>query len=191
MSILNNYTTAFRSEYIKKKGTGTYWLCFSFGILIPLIYFISMLFLWEEDQIEAIPFNLFEKHISTLLSSFLGFFFPLLIIIIAAKITQVDHKNGGWQLMETQPLSKIPIYLSKLTVLLVGNLISILSFIGASVIVLWLISMIKNVPEGVDLSIPFGFLGKLIIRMFIAGLFLSIVQFMISVVFRSFILPIL
>jgi thiol-disulfide isomerase/thioredoxin len=191
MSILNNYTTALRSEYIKKKGTGTYWLCFSFGILIPLIYFISMLFLWEEDQIEAIPFNLFEKHISTLLSSFLGFFFPLLIIIIAAKITQVDHKNGGWQLMETQPLSKISIYLSKLTVLLVGNLISILSFIGASVIVLWLISMIKNVPEGVDLSIPFGFLGKLIIRMFIAGLFLSIVQFMISVVFRSFILPIL
>src|SRR5690606_24928119 len=58
-------------------------------------------------------------------------------------------------------------------------------------IVVWLLSMIKDIPEGVITSIPFGYLGQLIIRMFIAGLFLSIVQFVISVVFRSFILPIL
>lgn len=191
MSILKNYTTALRSEFIKKKGTGTYWLCFSFGVLIPLIYFISMFILWEDKEVVAIPYNLYEKNIGEMMSPFLGFFFPLLIIIIAAKITQIDHKNGGWQLMETQPLSKFSIYVSKLSVLLIGNLIAILSFLGASVIVVWLLSMIKDIPEGVITSIPFGYLGQLIIRMFIAGLFLSIVQFVISVVFRSFILPIL
>src|SRR5690606_33199035 len=139
MSLLNNYTTALRSEYIKKKGTGTYWLCFSFGVIIPLIYLVAMFFLWEENQEPVnIPINFYEKNIGQALSSFLGFFFPLLIIIMAAKITQIDHKNGGWQLMETQPLSKFSIYMSKLTVLLVGNLIAIISFLGSFVVVLWI-----------------------------------------------------
>src|SRR5690606_42156020 len=126
MSILKNYTTALRSEFIKKKGTGTYWLCFSFGVLIPLIYFISMFILWEDKEVVAIPYNLYEKNIGEMMSSFLGFFFPLLIIIIAAKITQIYHKNGGWQLMETQPLSKFSIYVSKLSSFLIGNLCAIL-----------------------------------------------------------------
>lgn len=192
MSLLNNYTTALRSEFIKKKGTGTYWLCFSFGVIIPLIYLVAMFFLWEENQEPVnIPINFYEKNIGQALSSFLGFFFPLLIIIIAAKITQIDHKNGGWQLMETQPLSKFSIYMSKLTVLLVGNLIAIISFLGSFVVVLWILSLIKEVPQNVMTAIPFSYLGQLAIRMFVAGLFLSMIQFVISVVFRSFILPIL
>jgi thiol-disulfide isomerase/thioredoxin len=192
MSLLNNYTTALRSEFIKKKGTGTYWLCFSFGVIIPLIYLVAMFFLWEENQEPVnIPINFYEKNIGQALSSFLGFFFPLLIIIMAAKITQIDHKNGGWQLMETQPLSKFSIYMSKLTVLLVGNLIAIISFLGSFVVVLWILSLIKEVPQNVMTAIPFSYLGQLAIRMFVAGLFLSMIQFVISVVFRSFILPIL
>lgn len=192
MSLLKNYTTAFKAENIKKKGTGTYWMCFAFGVIIPLIYLVAMFFMWEENQEPvSIPINLYEKNIGQALSSFLGFFFPLLIIIIAAKITQIDHKNGGWQLMETQPLSKFSIYLSKLTVLLIGNLIAIVSFLGSFMIVLWFLSLIKDIPENIMTNIPFGYLFQLTIRMFIAGLFLSIVQFVISVVFRSFILPIL
>src|SRR5690606_25416996 len=136
MSLLKNYTTALKSEFIKKKGTGTYWLCFSFGILIPLIAFIILIFNWEENHKPVnIPYNFYEDNIGKSLGSFLEFFFPLLIIIIAAKITQIDHKNGGWQLMETQPLSKFSIYLSKLTVLLIGNLIAIVSFLSSFVAV--------------------------------------------------------
>src|SRR5690554_1096718 len=192
MSLLKNYTTALQSEFIKKKGTGTYWLCFSFGVIIPLIYFLAMFFQWEENhQPVNIPYNFYEKNIGETLSSFLGFFFPLLIIIVSAKITQIDHKNGGWQLMETQPLSKLSIYLSKLTILLIGNLVAIVSFLGSLVVVMWVLFLIKDVPENIITEIPFGFLGQLVIRIFIASLFLSIVQFVISVVFKSFILPIL
>lgn len=192
MSLLKNYTTALKSEFIKKKGTGAYWLCFSFGIIIPLIYLIVMFFIWEENQQPVnIPYNFYEKNIGQTLPSFLGFFFPLLIIIVAAKITQIDHKNGGWQLMETQPLSKISIYLSKLTVLLIGNIIAIAAFLTSFVFFMWILSLIKDVPENVITDVPFGYLGQLIIRMFVAGLFLSIIQFVISVVFKSFILPIL
>lgn len=192
MSILKNYTTALRSEFIKKKGTGTYWLCFSFGILVPIVYFIASFFLWEDNKKPInIPFNFYEKHITEALASFQSFFFPLLIIIIAAKITQIDHKNGGWQLMETQPLSKFSIYLSKLSVLLIGNLIAIVSFLVSFVVLMLFLSLLKDIPEIVNTNIPFGFLAQLTIRIFVASLFLSIVQFVISVVFRSFILPIL
>src|SRR5690554_5740500 len=192
MSILKNYTPALRSEYIKKKGTGTYWLCFSFGIFIPIVYFIASFFLWEDNKKPVnMPFNFYEKHITEALTSFQSFFFPLLIIIIAAKITQIDHKNGGWQLMETQPLSKFSIYLSKLSVLLIGNLIAIVSFLGSFVVLMLFLSLLKDIPEIVNTNIPFGFLAQLTIRIFVASLFLSIVQFVISVVFRSFILPIL
>src|SRR5690554_5905029 len=194
MSLLKNYITALQSEFIKKKGTGTYWLCFSFGILVPLVYFAVMLFGWDksiQDKPVSIPVNYYQQTIGETLPSFLGFFFPLLIILIAAKITQIDHKNGGWQLMETQPLAKISIYLSKLTVLLIGNLIAIFSFFVSFVFAIWLVLLIKEVPENIITSIPFGFLGQLITRIFIASLFLSMVQFVISVIFKSFILPIL
>jgi|GEM_PF-729724 len=192
MSLLKNYITAVKAENIKRKGTGTYWLCFSFGIFIPIIYFIYMLFSWEEDQKPVnIPYNFYQQNIGDMVPSFLSFFFPLLIIIIAAKITQIDHKNGGWQLMETQPLSKLSIYLSKLTILLVGNLIAIISFIGSLVFFFWFVSLLKTIPNNVTTDIPFGYLAQLTLRIFIAGLLLNIFQLVLSTVFRSFILPIL
>jgi len=192
MSLLKNYITAVKAENIKRKGTGTYWLCFSFGIIIPLIYFILMIFLWEEDQKPInIPYNLYQNEMETIIFSLLDFFFPLLIIIIAAKITQIDHKNGGWQLMETQPLSKLSIYLSKLTILLVGNIITIISFISSFVIFIWFLSVIKTIPDNITTNIPYGYLSQLAVRIFVAGLFLNIIQFVISTVFKSFILPIL
>src|SRR5690606_22514354 len=155
------------------------------------IYFISMFILWEDKEAVAIRYNLYEKYIGDMMSPFLGFFFPLLIIIITANITQIDHNNTGWQLMVTKPLSTFSIYLSILSVLLIGNLIAIVSFLGSFVVLMLFLSLLKDIPEIVNTNIPFGFLAQLTIRIFVASLFLSIVQFVISVVFRSFILPIL
>src|SRR5690606_9482594 len=122
-------------------------------------------FLWEDNQKPiSIPYNFYEKNITEALASFQSFFFPLLIIIIAAKITQIDHKNGGWQLMETQPLSKFSIFMSKLSVLLIGNLIAIVSFLGSFVVLMWFLSLLKDVPQIVITEVPFGFLMQLLVR---------------------------
>lgn len=192
MSLFTNYTTALRAEHIKKKGTGTYLMCLIFGAFLSVAYFFVMIFSAEESsQPVNIPYNYYQNIIEQTLSPFLGFFFPLLIIIIAAKISQIDHKNGGWQLMETQPLSKLSIYLSKLSVLLIGNLIAIISFLVSFVAVMWILTFIREVPANVTTGIPFGYLFQLLIRTFVASLFLSALQLVISIIFSSFILPIL
>ncbi|MBC8882783.1 hypothetical protein H9X57_03500 [Flavobacterium piscinae] len=83
-------------------------LSFIFGLIIPLLYTIVIVFNQELGKPIAFSFNIFTKHLDDILDSFTVFIFPLLIILITSKIAQLDHKNGGWQLMETTPLQKLP-----------------------------------------------------------------------------------
>lgn len=192
MSFITYYSTALKAELIKLKGTGTYYICIAMGALVPLVSTLVRLFNPDSPNIPVyLPYNIYEKTIGSHLNPFLIFLFPLLIIIIAAKITQIDHRNGGWQLMDTMPLSRLSIYLSKLTVLLVGNIIAIIPFILFEIAGTWLIFKTNPIQGAVDTQLPLLYLGQLTVRIFVASLFLSIIQLIISVLFRSFILPIL
>lgn len=188
---MSYYLTALKAEFIKKRKTGTYSIAIILGFLLPVIYLIVQLFSEGEDSVPGIPFNYYNQIISLFLDGFGYFFFPLLIIITAAKITHIDHKNRGWDLMETQPLSKFSIYFSKLTVLLIGNLIAIISFLMSSFLVGWILSHINKVDVSAQMNIPFGYMSQLGIRLFVAGLFLSGIMLLISIWFKNFIIPIL
>src|SRR5690606_31029152 len=37
---------------------------------------------------------------------FMALFYPLIIIVTASRITQLEHKNNTWQLIETQPVKR-------------------------------------------------------------------------------------
>ncbi len=46
-------------------------------------------------------------------------FFPMGIILLSAQIISYEHKNNTWQLIETQPVSKLHIFLAKYIKLLI------------------------------------------------------------------------
>ncbi len=178
-------------EFIKKKKSGIIVLSIIIGAFIPIMYLISRMYMNAEVDKIGIPENLYSKDLSNVLSPFLGFFFPLLIILVASKITQIDHKNKGWNLMETQPTSKKAIYFSKFLLLLISNLIAISTFILLGVLLSAISPYIIDVSPYLVKEFQFGIFLKIGIKIFILSLSISAIQYVISVKIKSFIWPIL
>jgi len=183
----SNFITALKAEHIKKRGTGFYWTSAIIGLLSPILFGIVAIVEDSPEIKRGIPYNLYLQFIENTIQPFAYFFFPLLIIITVSRITQLDHRNGGWQLMETQPSFKFSIYFSKFFTMLMANLIAILSFIIFSILICWILTFLITVPELSSHEIPFFEIAWLISRLFVASLLISAFQFVISVVIPSFI----
>jgi thiol-disulfide isomerase/thioredoxin len=183
---ISNLNIALKGEILKKKGTGIYTSSFIIGIFMPIVYFLFNVFSDKKTEYGA-DFNFITNFIYEVISPLAVFFLPLIIIINASKIAQLDHKNGGWHLMETQPLQKFSIYFSKLIVLFIANFIVILSFFISSVLLAMLLSLFIEIPEYVSFKIEFYSLINLLVRVFVASIFLTSLQYLLSVLIPSFI----
>ena len=183
---ISNLLIAIKTEHLKKKGSGIYFTSVIIGALSPILYFFVKLF--AEIKIEEkLPFNFYTTFIYEVIIPFAFFFLPLLIIIHASKIAQLDHKNGGWQLMETQPLEKFSIYFSKFIVLLIANLLAILSFFIFSIFLTYLSGLFIEIPSTAIQKIEGYLLVNLFVRLFLASFLLTAFQYFLSVLISSFI----
>ncbi len=183
---MQNFATALKAENIKKKGTGIYLLAVILGALSPLIGIIAVLY-DQKPKDGVLAYNYFTKYMEGSLEPFAGFFFPLLIIITVSRFAQMDHRNGGWQLMEIQPITKFSIYFSKFTLILITNLIAILSLVVGSFLFGYIASFFIDVPKEASFGFDFGFVATSILRLFLGGLMLSAFQYLIAVLLPSFI----
>jgi len=188
---MQNFTTALAAEHIKKRGTGIYLWSVILGAVSPLIWIAVMFAQQGENKDAGIPYNYYIKFIENCLDPFAGFFFPLLIIITVSRITQLDHKNGGWQLMETQPIKKTSIYFSKLLVVLIANLIAIGTLVGLSYLAGYIVTFFLEVPKSATFEFAYAELFWLVARLFLASLFFTAFQYILSVLLPSFIWSIL
>ena len=183
---VTNLLKALKGEHLKKKGTGIYTISILIGALTPILYFFVKLF--SDFKVEdKMPFNHYTTFIYEAIIPFAYFFLPLLIIIHASKIAQLDHKNGGWQLMETQPLEKSSIYFSKFIILLIANFTAILSFFFFSILFAFILANFTAIPKIAIEEIEYSLLLNLFIRFFIASFLLTAFQYLLSVLISSFI----
>ncbi|MQP23632.1 redoxin family protein [Flavobacterium sp. LMO8] len=183
---ISNLLIALKAEHLKKKGTGIYYTSIIIGALSPILYFLFQLF--SENKAEAgMPYNYYTTFIYDVITPFTFFLFPMIIIIHASKMAQLDHKNGGWQLMETQPIQKFSIYFSKYIVLLLSNLLSISSLFVTSLLCSFILKNTIEIPETANFSIEFYNLSNLFVRAFAASLFVTALQYFLSVLISSFI----
>ena len=190
---MSTFITALKGEYIKKRGTGLFWLAFAMGAFMPLVYAIVTIVQFEmgNEKADRIPYNYFTQYIGEMLGGYSMFFFPLFIIIAVSRITQTDHRNGGWQLMETMPITRWDIYASKLTMVLTASFISILSLITMSFVGGGFALLFIETPKVASFSFEFVPILEIVLRLFVAGLFFTCLQYMVSVLITSFVWSIL
>ncbi|WP_034060269.1 thioredoxin-like domain-containing protein [Lacinutrix jangbogonensis] len=179
------------TEFIKKKRSGIFYLSLVIGSFIPLFMFVIKLIAYDEsdNQILGLAVNYYEELFKLLLLPFALFFFPLVIVISASRITQIDHKNKGWEFMETMPVSKLSIYFSKYFILLLSNALTILTFLLVTIISGWLFVIIHQPAAYINTELPFLFVTKIGLRLFIVGICISGFQYAFSVIIKSFIWP--
>lgn len=188
---LSHFITALKAENIKKRGTGFYWTGVALAAISPLLFFVVQVIQSTDEVKTGIPYNHYMSFIEGSIQPFAFFFFPMFIIITVSRITQIDHKNGGWQLMETQPMYKFSIYFSKFATVLIANFISIISFVLFSLLASWLLTFIVVIPKMAIVEIPFSEIILITFRLFVAALLVTAIQYLVSVLLSSFIWSVL
>lgn len=179
--------TAVGTEWLKTKGLGLIYISIVLGALIPIMVYVPSFFIPEVIPGGILEYSIFEHAIgSDAIKYFTFFILPLLIIIAANRMAQTDHKNNGWQLMETQPVSRFQLYFSKYIILI------LLSFLGvASYFIINIILALADYyihPNTVKLmDFNFTWIMKTYIRICITILGIAALQLCASVAFPGFI----
>ncbi|MEJ5106357.1 thioredoxin-like domain-containing protein [Chryseobacterium sp. MYb328] len=178
--------TLVHTEWLKIKGLGLVYLALIMGLLIPFTGFLFQVydprFLTSED----LPYSVFEEAITGNFKAFCMFLLLLYIVIAANRVAQVDHKNNGWQLMETQPISKFQLYFSKYLIVLILTFICIISYLGFTILFSFLDYYI-NPHEVKLLTFDIIWVLKTFLRLCVAVMGIAALQLCVSVVFPGFI----
>lgn len=183
-----SFTKTLKAEFIKIKRSNILTLGFILGGLIPFLFILVSLFEGEYGTTPVNPDTSYYSDLfNNLVEGFTGFLLPLLIIITASKIAQLDHKNKGWQLMETQPITKASIFFSKFLILVYNVFITLIVFTIALLLLGWIYSMVIDLNENYTMEIPWTYIGYALSRIFIASLAVIALQYVISVLISNFI----
>lgn len=185
---MNSILKATKAEWLKTKGLGLLPAGIVLGLLAPLLMFITRYFSNGMNIMRDAYISVFEDYTAESLGFYAKFFLLLFIIIASNRICQIDHKNGGWLLMETQPVSKFKLYLAKYLTLVLLTFVSILSFF----LFCYAFSAIWQLGfSTVEMSWNFDILWhtQTFLKMFISSLGISAFMLLISVVVSSYIWP--
>ena len=101
------FIKAFAAENIKLKHSGIRTTAFILTVIPFLISISASIYSYFTEKAEATdPVYIFFDTYNLLIVPFMGLFYPLIIIVTASRITQLEHKNNTWQLIETQPVKR-------------------------------------------------------------------------------------
>lgn len=180
----------FSAEWIKKRRSFSSWLVIAGGLFVPVISVI--IFIVYPKQILAVHASghfwdmLFQKSWQMMAFMLL----PMGLVLAVSLVTQLEFKNNTWKQLHASPVLFSHIYFSKLLVLLLMLLQLFLIFNAGIWISAWIPSLlISEIPypnhafnAGNILSMNAGY--------FICSLPLLALQYMISLQFRNFLVPV-
>ncbi|GAE64814.1 Thiol-disulfide isomerase or thioredoxin [Chryseobacterium indologenes] len=179
--------TAIGTEWLKTKGLGLTYIAIVLGTLIPFLSFVPGFFKKSLVIEGTLKYSIFEDAIGGDAIKYFTFFIVLLFVIITAnRIAQTDHKNNGWQLMETQPVSKFQLYLSKYIILIFLCFICIVSYFGFNIILAVADYYIHPDPAKL-MTFDIVWMIKTFIRILITILGIAALQLCVSIAFQGFI----
>lgn len=181
---------AYKSEWLKTKGLGLLPAAVVAGTLLPFLIFIFSIFNENARQYNGPEMSAIQYYTQETMTGFGSFFLLVLIIISATRIAQTDHKNNGWTFMETQPLSKLSIYLGKFLNVITLTIITIISFVVAGIIVGTLMYWLYS-PENLILVYPWKWLFHAAARLFVMSLGVASIQMMLAIIIPGFVWPFL
>lgn len=122
----------FFSEWLKIKRTSVFWVNILFPFFMVGIMFIYAVGLHKKLLIQAGEFKTNIWSYSVVSShQFIIFLLPIAITLSVASLTNLEHKTRSWKLLFTLPTTRKKIYLVKLLIMLVFQMILVcILFLG-------------------------------------------------------------
>jgi thiol-disulfide isomerase/thioredoxin len=185
-SFLSSHNNCFRAEWIKLKRTGIFWLCISAAAFIPILITVVTIFINQNDPASD---NAWKSMMSNCFSAFTGFFFPLFLIITMVRIVYIEHRSDTWKLMETQPVSRLSLYVVKYEVAVLVSLLCLICLFLFALLGGFVLRYAKPEIGFSKSSIDWAGSFTIIIRYWVASFGLLAVQYFLSLLIKSFAWP--
>lgn len=185
-----HFIHCFQSEWLKKKRSLASWLVVIGAFFTPCIIIIIKLYKHKSLKEINSSADFWEKHWMNSWESMAILLIPLGIILSASLITQLEFKNNTWKQWHTTPQHFATIFFAKLAVIIVMMLQFLILFnlgIYLSAVIPGLV--IKDAPYPVE-PIPYNIFAKQNINFFISCLPIIGLQYLISLQFRNFLVPV-
>ena len=189
MNFFSDYIKAFKAEWLKLRNSGMFLLVLIMAAFIPGIFTLAGLIVSESGISSGSGENVWKSFVSNCFTGFGIFFYPLFLTLVVIRLTQMEHRGGGWKLIEVQPISKLSLYLGKFSIAVVVALMCIIALILFSLLGGTIIMLAKPASSFSKFSIPWEFIGGFGSRLLIAGLGVLGIQYLFSVVISGFIWP--
>lgn len=184
------FINSFHSERLKQKRSLASWLIVIGGFFTPSI--ILMARLKNADKLAATytANDFWFKLWNQSWESMAAFLLPIGIILATALITQIEYKNNTWKQLHATPQRFTTIFFAKFLVILVMLAEALLLFnVGIYLSAVIPAMLFDNLPYP-SAPIPYGYFVKENINFFIDCLPILALQYLISLQFRNFLVPI-
>ncbi|RYY85783.1 MAG: redoxin domain-containing protein [Chitinophagaceae bacterium] len=171
----------FRAEWIKLKRTGLIWMGIGAALFIPLIQTIANFFVDPSMGPEV-----WNQFLQRNLSGFTSFFYPLFLCITMLRLVYLEHKSDTWKVLETQPVSRLALFLVKYEVAMLVAALSLglllLFGLGGGM----LVQASREEMNFKAASINWGRHGAAAFRFWIASFGIVAIQYYLSLLIRNF-----
>jgi len=184
-----NFIYSFKSEWLKKKRSLSSWLVITGAFFTPVIILIARLVRNDTLPAEIKNPSFWGRLWYSSWQSMAIFLLPLGVILTASLITQLEFKNNTWKQLHTTPQSLTTIFIAKLAVILV----MMLQFFVLFNIGIYLSGVLPMLLTGNGYPrqpIPFKYFFKEGAYYFIDCLPIVALQYLISLQFKNFLVPV-
>lgn len=191
---LYGWKAAWKAERLKMKGSRIILVAILLGCIYPFLFVIVSGFENNFKNLifneEKLPFSFLQELAQGPFYSFGTFLYPLILIIITARLAAIEHKTDTWKLVETQPVSRFSLWLTKWCMSVLLAMLALLMYFLSSFVLGIIISFIIPMNKAAHFSIPFLFVFSSGGRLLFSGVGIITIQLAFSMLVRSTIWPI-
>lgn len=181
------FPNSIQSEWLKTKRSFAFWLTIIGGFFIPLITFIE--FLYNGSSINSST-NGWVSHFNNCWRMMIAFLLPMGVIMASSLITQTEFRNNTWKQLHTTPQTYTAIFFAKLTVLML-MVLQFFIFFNLGIFLSGLLPCLFFDGSLPNDSIPFLRFLKYNLEFFIYCMPIVALQYLISLRFKNYVVPIL
>jgi lantibiotic transport system permease protein len=178
-----------KSEWLKTRKSAAAWLCVIGGLFIPLIFLIGFIYNKETLAMYGEGENVWTQHFFQVWQAMVIFLLPMGLVLATSLITQMEFRNNTWKQLHTTPQKYSIIFAAKFAVIL-GMTLQFFLYFNVGFILSGVIPSLlfdKGLPE---VAFPFEQFFESNGKIFITCLPILALQFLISLKFKNFLVPI-
>ncbi|WP_170172464.1 ABC transporter permease [Hymenobacter rigui] len=176
------------SDTLKLKRTAALRLTLLSGAFPVLITFL--IFFFKGDIIMKAGGSAWPRFINASWQTAGTLLLPLFVVLLTSLVVNIETKATAWKHLYAQPVGRGAVFLSKLLLILALNAVALLLFVGLLLGAGMLLSVLKPKLGFALSTIPFDTVVWMLLRTYVATLGLLAVQYVVSLFWRSFVVPV-